>query len=106
MLCNNLGLNSPINVSLLLLLFNEATQKKHTRELSTSTEKLSSKKAKKTDRKKVSSMLKKLIKELLTNTSVLTIGKNLEKANKSITNIFLQLSDKIDHAETKNEDVS
>ncbi|CAG8765060.1 40816_t:CDS:1 [Gigaspora margarita] len=106
MLGNNLGLNSPMNVSLLLPLFNETTQKKRTRKLSASTEKSSSKKARKTGGKKVSSMLKKLIEELLADTPVPTIGKNLEKANESATSIFLLLSDKIDNAETKNEDVS
>ncbi|CAG8850043.1 30804_t:CDS:2, partial [Gigaspora margarita] len=30
---------------------------------------------------------------------------NLEKANESATSIFLQLSDKIDNAETKNEEL-
>ncbi|CAG8815092.1 26877_t:CDS:2 [Gigaspora margarita] len=106
MLGNNLGLNSPMNVSPLLPLFNETTQKKRTRKSSTSTEKSSSKKVRKTGWKKVSSMLKKLIKELLADTPVPTIGENLEKANESATSIFLQLFDKIDNAETKNEDAS
>ncbi|KAF0481467.1 hypothetical protein F8M41_023603 [Gigaspora margarita] len=106
MLGNNLGLNSPMNVSPLLSLFNETTQKKRTRESPAFTEKLSSKKARKTGRKKVSSMLKKLIEELLADTSVPAIGENLEKANESATSIFLQLSDKIDNAETKNEGAS
>ncbi|CAG8856499.1 9249_t:CDS:2, partial [Gigaspora margarita] len=73
---------------------------------SASTEKLSSKKVRKTGGKKVSSMLKKLIKELLADTPVPTIGENLKKANESATSIFLQLSDKIDNAETKNEGAS
>ncbi|CAG8546643.1 29710_t:CDS:2 [Gigaspora margarita] len=80
MLGNNLGLNSPMNVSPLLPLFNETIQKKRTRESPASTEKLSSKKARKTE--------------------------NLEKANKSATSIFLQLSYKIDNAETKNKGAS
>ncbi|RGB41075.1 hypothetical protein C1646_663372 [Rhizophagus diaphanus] len=48
---------------------------------------------------------KKLIKELLADTPILTIGENLEKANESATSIFLQLSDKIDNAKTKNKAV-
>ena len=71
-----------------------------------STENSSSKKVKKTGRKKVSSMLKKLIEELLTDVPVSTAGENLEEANESATSIFLQLSDKIDNAETKNESAS
>ncbi|CAG8822576.1 17274_t:CDS:2 [Gigaspora margarita] len=106
MLGNNLGLNSPMNILPLLPLFNETTQKKHTRKSSASTEKSSSKKARKTGKKKVSSMLKKLIKELLADIPVPTIGENLKKANESATSIFLQLSDKIDNAETKNEGAS
>ncbi|RGB27518.1 hypothetical protein C1646_718396, partial [Rhizophagus diaphanus] len=78
-------------------------QKKHTRVSSTFTKKSSSKKAKKTDKKKVSSMLKKFIKELLADTLISTIGENLEEVNKSATSIFLQLSDKIDNAKTKNK---
>ena len=35
-----------------------------------------------------------------------TAGENLEEANESATSIFLQLSDKIDNAETKNESAS
>src|SRR5436305_1769115 len=81
-------------------------QKKRTRESSASTEKSSNKKAKKTGGKKVSSMLKKLIEELLADTPVPAIGENLEEANESATSIFLQLSDKIDNAETKNESAS
>ncbi|CAG8845957.1 21056_t:CDS:2, partial [Gigaspora margarita] len=81
------------------------TQKKRTRKLSASTEKSSSKKARKTGGKKVSSMLKKLIEELLADIPVPTIGENLEKANESTTSIFLQLSNKIDNAETKNEEL-
>ena len=79
------------------------TQKKRSRESGVSTENSSSKKAKKTGGKKVSSMLKKLIEELLTDVPVPTAGENLEEANESATSIFLQLSDKIDNAETKNE---
>ena len=51
-------------------------------------------------------MLKKLIEELLADTPVPAIGENLEEANESATSIFLQLSDKIDSAESKNEDAS
>jgi hypothetical protein len=81
-------------------------QKKRSRESGASTENSSSKKAKKTGGKKVSSMLKKLIEELLTDVPVPTAGENLEEANESATSIFLQLSDKIDNAETKNESAS
>ncbi|CAB4494871.1 unnamed protein product [Rhizophagus irregularis] len=81
-------------------------QKKRTRVSSASTEKSSSKKAKKTGGKKVLSMLKKFIEELLADTPVPAIGENLEEANESATSIFLQLSDKIDNAETKNEGAS
>jgi len=82
------------------------TQKKRPNESGETTEKSSSKKKKKTGGKKVSSMLKKLIEELLTDVPVPTAGKNLEEANESATSIFLQLSDKIDNAETKNESAS
>ncbi|KAF0459844.1 hypothetical protein F8M41_000699 [Gigaspora margarita] len=68
--------------------------------------KLLSKKVKTTGGKKVSSMLKKLIEELLADTPVIAIRENLKKANESATSIFLQLSDKIDNAETKNEGAS
>ncbi|PKK61377.1 hypothetical protein RhiirC2_718465 [Rhizophagus irregularis] len=78
-------------------------QKKCTRVSSAFTEKSSNKKVKKTGGKKVLFMLKKLIKELLADTPVAAIGKNLEEANESATSIFLQLSNKIDNAETKNE---
>ncbi|PKK64533.1 hypothetical protein RhiirC2_787365 [Rhizophagus irregularis] len=47
--------------------------------------------------------VKKLIEELLADTPVSAIGENLEEVNESTTSIFLQLSDKIDNAETKNE---
>ncbi|RGB43009.1 hypothetical protein C1646_809567 [Rhizophagus diaphanus] len=79
-------------------------QKKRTRE--SSTEKSSNKKMKKTGGKKVSSMLKKLIKELLTD--VVDPGpENLEEeASENETSNFLQLYDKIDSAESKNEDAS
>jgi hypothetical protein len=79
-------------------------QKKRTRE--SSTEKSSNKKAKKTGGKKVSSMLKKLIEELLTD--VVDPGpENLEEeASENETSNFLQLYDKIDSAESKNEDAS
>ena len=49
-------------------------------------------------------MLKKLIEELLTDVPPPTAGENLEKANDNVVGIFLQLSVKIDNAETKNED--
>ncbi len=51
-------------------------------------------------------MLKKLIEELLTDVPVPTAGKNLEEASKNLTSIFLQLSERIDHAKTKNEQAS
>ena len=79
-------------------------QKKHTRKSSASTEKSSSKKAKKTGgKKKVSSMLKQLIEELLTD--IPDGGRSLEETSESASN-FLQLSERIDHAETKNEEAS
>src|SRR5205823_7886301 len=78
--------------------------KKRSRESGASTEKSSSKKAKKTSGKKVSSMLKKLIEELLTDVPVPTAEENLEEASENSTSIFLQLSERIDHAETKNEE--
>ncbi|CAB4480860.1 unnamed protein product [Rhizophagus irregularis] len=81
-------------------------QKKRTRESSASTEKSSSKKAKKTGGKKVSSMLKKLIEELLTDVISDVAGENLEEASENETSNFLQLYDKIDSAESKNEDAS
>src|SRR6266498_3666206 len=78
--------------------------KKRTRESSASTEKSSSKKAKKTGgKKKVSSTLKQLIEELLTDNP--DGGRSLEEINESASN-FLQLSERIDHAETKNEEAS
>ncbi len=78
--------------------------KKRTRESSASTEKSSSKKAKKTGgKKKVSSMLKQLIEELLTD--IPDGGRSLEEIGESASN-FLQLSERIDHAETKNEEAS
>ncbi|GBB96309.1 hypothetical protein RclHR1_27210003 [Rhizophagus clarus] len=79
-------------------------QKKRTRE--SSTEKSSNKKAKKTGGKKVSSMLKKLIEELLTDV-VDPRPENLEEeASENETSNFLQLYDKIDSTESKNEDAS
>ena len=51
-------------------------------------------------------MLKKLIEELLTDVPVPTAGKNLEEASENSTSIFLQLPDRIDSAESKNEDAS
>jgi hypothetical protein len=76
-------------------------QKKRTRE--SSTEKSSNKKAKKTGGKKVSSTLKQLIKELLTD--IPSGDRSLEETSESASN-FLQLSERIDHAETKNEEAS
>ncbi|CAG8665825.1 10637_t:CDS:2, partial [Cetraspora pellucida] len=81
MLDDDFGLGSSMNVSSLLPLLNETTQKKRTRKLSASTEKLFSKKAKK------------------------LIGRSLEETSESVSN-FLQLSERIDHAETKNEEAS
>ncbi|CAG8817859.1 21659_t:CDS:2, partial [Gigaspora margarita] len=89
-------------------------EKKHSREDSEgiksgeSTKKLSSKKAKKTGGKKVSSMLKKFIKELLSDVEPIP-GRSLEETNNIALNtrsIFLQLSNKIDSTESKNKDVS
>ncbi len=78
--------------------------KKHTRESSVSTDKSFSKKVKKTDeKKKVSSTSKQLIEELLTNIS--NSDRSLEETSESVNN-FLQLSERIDHAETKNEKAS
>ena len=58
---------------------------------------------KKTGGKKVSSTLKKLIEELLTNDIVPVPGESLEETN--VTNeaggIFLQLFNRINNAETK-----
>jgi len=82
-------------------IFSSSKGKKH--KDTHSMKKSSNKKAKKTGEKKVSSMLKKLIEELLTDTPVPAIGENLEEANESVTSIFLQLSNKIDNAKTKNE---
>ncbi|KAF0484859.1 hypothetical protein F8M41_022899 [Gigaspora margarita] len=73
-----------------------------------STEKLSSKKAKKTGGKKVSSTLKKFIKELLSDVELIP-GRSLEETNNIALNtrgIFLQLSNKIDSTESKNKDAS
>ena len=82
--------------------------KKRSRELGASTKKSSSKKVKKTGGKKVSSTLKKLIEELLTNDIVPVPGESLEETN--VTNeaggIFLQLFNRINNAETKNENAS
>jgi len=103
MLGDDFGLGSPMAVSPLLPLLNETTQKKRTRELSASTEKSSSKKAKKTGGKKVSSTIKQLIEELLTE--IPDSGRSLEETSESVSN-FLQLSERIDHAETKNEQAS
>ncbi|CAG8630069.1 1012_t:CDS:2 [Cetraspora pellucida] len=58
---------------------------------------------KKTDEKKISSIIKQLIKELLTEIS--DNDRNLEETSESISN-FLQLSERIDHAKTKNEEAS
>ncbi|RGB43546.1 hypothetical protein C1646_802017 [Rhizophagus diaphanus] len=83
-----------------------SSSSKGTRESFASTEKSSSKKAKKTGRKKVSSILKALIKELLTDVPVPTSEENLEEASENEASIFLQLSNRIDNAKTKNEDAS
>ena len=77
--------------------------KKRTRESSASTDKSSSKKVKKAGEKKVSGTLKKLIEELLTD--IPDGGRSLEETSESASN-FLQLSERIDHAETKNEEAS
>ncbi|CAG8656036.1 2380_t:CDS:1, partial [Scutellospora calospora] len=103
MLSNNFGLDSPMTILPLLLLLNETTQKKCTRELFVSTEKSSSKKVKKTGRKKVSSIIKQLIEELLTK--ILDSSRSLEETSESVSN-FLQLSERIDHAKTKNKEAS
>ena len=84
-------------ISTLVELDPSDAQKKRTRE--SSTEKSSNKKAKKVG-KKVSSMLKKLIEELLTD--VPDGGRSLEETSGASN--FLQLSERIDHAETKNEE--
>ncbi|GBB88039.1 hypothetical protein RclHR1_14590001 [Rhizophagus clarus] len=81
-------------------------QKKRTRESSASTKKSSNKKVKKTGGKKVSSMLKKLIKELLTDIPVVGGISEESSCTTDARSIFLQLSDKIDNAKTKNEDAS
>src|SRR5688572_12131928 len=76
-------------------------QKKRTRESFASTKKSSNKKAKKTGgKKKVSSTLKQLIEELLTD--IPDGDRSLEETSESTSN-FLQLSERIDHAETKNK---
>src|SRR5688572_8828668 len=81
-----------------------STQKKRTRK--STTEKSSSKKKKITNKDDVSTMLKKLIEELLTNIP----DSGEEEANapdvSSNTGKFLYLSDMIDQAETKNEDAT
>ncbi|CAG8703183.1 34095_t:CDS:2 [Gigaspora margarita] len=81
-------------------------KKKHTRESSTSTEKSSCKKAKKVSEKKVSSTLKQLIEELLINNPI--VGRSSEEIGHTADTrgIFLKLSDRIDSAESKNEDAS
>ncbi|PKK56075.1 hypothetical protein RhiirC2_764488, partial [Rhizophagus irregularis] len=87
------------------------TQKKCTRK--STTEKSSSKKKKTTNKDDVSTMLKKLIEELLTN--IPDTGEVLEETNASdaSSNIgapsrmnFLYLSNMIDQAEKKNEDAT
>ncbi|GES95235.1 hypothetical protein GLOIN_2v1598305 [Rhizophagus clarus] len=79
-------------------------QKKCTRE--SSTKKSSSKKTKKSGGKKVSGTLKQLIEELLIDIPV--VGGISEESSCAMDarSIFLQLSDKIDNAKTKNEDAS
>ncbi|CAG8628786.1 15397_t:CDS:2, partial [Gigaspora margarita] len=61
------------------------------------------KKPRKEGEKKESSIIKKIIKELSTNT--FGISKVSEEVNVSSSD-FLQLSNKIDHAESKNEDTT
>src|SRR4051812_4751180 len=91
-------------ISTLVELDPSDAQKKRTRESFASTEKSSSKKAKKNGgKKKVSSTLKQLIEELLTD--IPNSGRSLEEIGESASN-FLQLSERIDHAETKNEEAS
>jgi len=105
---------SPIEGSTLVEQDLNDAQKKRSREDSEgiksgeSTEKLSSKKAKKTGEKKVSSMLKNFIKELISDVEPIPSG-SLEETNDMALNtrgIFLQLSDKIDSAESKNKEAS
>ncbi|KAF0551174.1 hypothetical protein F8M41_023589 [Gigaspora margarita] len=71
-----------------------------------STEKSSIKKAKKVDGKKVSSTLKQLIEELLTDIPI--VGRSLEKTSYTTDTrgVFLKLTNRIDSAESKNKDVS
>ncbi|CAB4487169.1 uncharacterized protein OCT59_001254 [Rhizophagus irregularis] len=71
---------------------------KRSRKLDASTKKSSNKKVKKADGKKVLSILKKLI-------NIPDSGSSLEETSESASN-FLQLSERIDNAETKNEDAS
>ena len=91
-------------ISTLVKLDLSDAQKKCTRE--SSTEKFSNKKAKKTGGKKILSMLKEFIKELLTDVPVPTAEENLEEASENEASIFLQLSNRIDNAKTKNKDAS
>ncbi|CAG8801878.1 19664_t:CDS:2, partial [Gigaspora margarita] len=72
---------------------------------STLQKKSSIKKAKKVDGK-VSSTLKQLIEELLTDISI--VGRSLEKTSYTTDTrgVFLKLSNRIDSAESKNEDAS
>ncbi|RIB21551.1 hypothetical protein C2G38_2176286 [Gigaspora rosea] len=79
-------------------------QKKRTRKLST--EKSSSKKVKKTGGKKVSSTIKQLIEELLTD--IPDGGRSLEETSypTDTGGVFWKLSNRIDSAESKNEDAS
>ncbi|CAG8825143.1 20910_t:CDS:2, partial [Gigaspora margarita] len=79
-------------------------QKKHTRKLSI--EKSSSKKVKKTGGKKVSSTIKQLIEELLTD--IPDGGRSLEETSypTNTGGVFWKLSNRIDSAESKNEDAS
>ncbi|CAG8853493.1 41247_t:CDS:1, partial [Gigaspora margarita] len=91
-----LSIETPINSP-------DLSSKKRT---SDSTEKSPNKKAKKVGGKKVSSTLKQLIEELLTNIPI--VGRSLEETSYTTDtrSIFLQLSDKIDSAESKNKDAS
>jgi len=86
-----------------------STQKKRTRK--STTEKSSSKKKKTTNKDDVSTMLKKLIEELLTNipdsggeeANAPDVSSNTDEHSRMK---FLYLSDMIDQAETKNEDAT
>ncbi|CAG8830031.1 9068_t:CDS:2, partial [Gigaspora margarita] len=69
-------------------------------------EKSSNKKAKKVGKKKVSSTLKQLIEELLTNIPIVSRSSEETNYTTDTRGIFLQLSNKIDSAKSKNKDAS